>query len=772
MNTSAWRALAILCSLFFLGGCSTLVERHVTANQELIASCEALSSKAPPAPESLKDYLLALEMRAWPALASCPAAAIELEIGWSQPQAATGRVLVRGVGPLLAAKDTRVLATLATSPPGSTVTIGGHTYSGVRFLDPVQPGSREGVLKSARPAPVSLSAGGTVLSQEVPGGVSLIACGLAQGMPADPIAFPQLEALRSAISKVETRSEAAGQSWAEFRKFVRARESELRSDNRNVTYREWLFGTQGTRLMALWYAFEDDLRQLASAVEALDEEARKPQVASAWPALQENLLAFVANTRITLRKARTAIMDEGQILRDYAKARITENFALKYLNLVDRSLIPLERGFDKVDEQAYGLGSVAVFLGGNPFTDALSKSYVRFRSKLCEGGTRCATIWEEWDTAVARASCKRLNEPVDGTQAGMMMQYVYRFYARVGTGEHKVGPEAGVMFVQAKDLRDAHANAAALAPAARGEAPGQKESQLTQHALAEWTVRNELLARDVREQLRGAAPAMRAAWVASAPDESQVEAQAMLQAATQVVETWGQAAEGKASFAESMKVQNNITVSQQVAVKVVNQQTVINNMRIEATAPAAPRVRIAPGAVQVNVPITTVPAAKPDVPAPPQSGFCAGTDSARCTDFPTGFRWTISDYDPGSSTPAGKFSQSEYGTIAALVRQVGLAFPQRRVRIEVHGFASREPFRCEALLSVAARAEPRDRDHVPPCTANGNVGLSYLRAAHVRGELMGRLGSGGPGIAPPFPHGDLVQPSSRKVEVRVFADPA
>ncbi|HYE39874.1 MAG TPA: hypothetical protein VEB23_08075, partial [Ramlibacter sp.] len=455
-----------------------------------------------------------------------------------------------------------------------------------------------------------------------------------------------------------------------------------------------------------------------------------------------------------------------------AKARITENFALKYLNLVDRSLIPLERGFEKVDEQAYGLGSVAVFLGGNPFTDTLSKSYVSFRSKLCKGGSPCDMIWKEWDRAVARASCKRLDEPADGTQAGVMMQYVYRFYARIGTGEHTVPPGAGGNLpVQASSQHDARANTSALPLEARGEAPGQKESQLTQHALAEWTVRNELLAREVREQLRGVAPAARGALAAPVPDEAQVEAQAMVQAATQVVDTWGQAEEGKATFAESMKVQNNITVSQQVAVKVVNQQTVINNMRIEATAPAAPRVRIAPGAVQVNVPITTLPAARPDVPAQPQSRFCAGAAPARCTDFPSGFRWTIPDYDPGSSTPSTAFSQSEYGTIAALVRQVGHAFPRRRVRIEVHGYASREPFRCEALRSVSARAEPRDRDHIPPCIANGNVGLSYLRAAHVRGELMGRLGSGEFGIAPPFPHGDLVQPSSRKVEVRVFVDP-
>lgn len=770
MRFAVWRPVAALAlALPFLAGCSTLLEQHLETNQELVASCEKLSAKPPPGPIDTDEFLRALETRVWPTLASCPAASVQLVVDWDGPAPSRGTLVLQGLAPLLARKEALLSAELAGG--NSTLEIGKARYAHVRVIEGPATGRRKGKLVSARPVPVPVTfPDGADVSEDAAAGMSLIACGLAQGLPEDPGRLgDKFEPVRESIAAVDAASDAAGSRWREFRKELKAQKAAIGDKPQAKTYREWIFSGKVDKLLARWVELETSLAELEQAVDTLQQRVHEAPTAAAWHDLRVDMLAFAENSRTVLRQARHALFDEARIRRDHAKGQIAENFALKYLNLLDRSLVPLERGFDNLDEKAYGLGSAAVFFSGNPISKRLGKSYLEVKARLCTG-PRCSSLWGEFDEAVGRASCKRLDEPVDHAQSSMLMQYVYRFYALVGAGDLPApAPTGAVAIVQAgpEALLRAQAQAPAASEAVLGRGAGQQKGQQVQHALAEWSVRRELLVRDIREQLRDPQAGKAAAALVLRPqDEAAIEAQATAQAADQVVDAWALVGPQKDRFSATMQVQNNIAVSQQVAVKVVNQQSVVNNLRVR---PAATRVSIEPGAIQVNVPFTTV---GPQPPAPRQ--FCSGAAPGNCRELPTGFQWTVPEFAPRSAVPPA--TGADYDAVAGLVRQVEQAYPGRAVHVEVHGFASREPYACPALpAGQGVDREGQWRDYAPSCQAAGsaNPRLSFDRALHVWSQLKARIPSGGRlHFAPPLARGAFEPSPERKVEVRVFADPA
>lgn len=769
MRSRRWRlcsALAWLCP-FWLGGCSTLLEQHLTANQELVANCETLAAEPPPAPASLVEYLQTLESRAWPTLGNCPAAASQLQVVWSDAQ--PGKVLVRGLTPIAA-------------PAGSTVTVdaqkrhlvlGRAEFQNVQVIDGPTSGTRTGQLKSVE----------LVLPPGESTAESLVACGLAQTAGSDGAALAASEkAVRDAVRDVDARARHVSVSWQGFRKSLDPRRLEVKPAHQ--TYREWLF--QGDQVLTTWLAFQSGLDDLLRALDVLETAVRAVPAESARRDFHADLLAFAANARVALRKAKTIALDEGKVLRDYAKGRVTENVAHKYLNALDRALLPLERGFGHLDEKAYGLGTATLFASNGQIDKLLYQSYDRVQQSLCKD--KCPAMKAQFDRAVGRAACKRLDEPREATRSDMMMQYVYRLYARIGAKEVERARGAGTTSSKAAAQGAAEEVALLVHARAKGSAAPQvpgaaqdagterlqlSEDQLVQHALAEWTVRGEMLGRDLKDQIRPlpvtpgrVAPALPATVVAPPPDESEVEAHATAQAAGQIAEAWArfQTEGGSQDFAREMKVQNTVAVSQQVSVRIVNQQSVVNNLRVE---PAASQVRFESGAIQVHVPA-------PATGAPPSSPqFCAGSGLARCLDMPSGFQWTLPGFELRSATAMAM--PEDYARVAALVAQVQRAYPDRRVRIEVHGFASKEPYECPALRSIStAGAERQFKDFAPPCDGPGNANprLSFDRAAHVWHQLHSRIpATQRLHFAPPLARGAFEDPAARKVEVRVFAEP-
>jgi hypothetical protein len=240
------------------------------------------------------------------------------------------------------------------------------------------------------------------------------------------------------------------------------------------------------------------------------------------------------------------------------------------------------------------------------------------------------------------------------------------------------------------------------------------------------------------------------------------------------VEAWAKAPkEGVATaFENHLGVQNNIAVSQQVSVQVVNQQSVINNIRFDSASStghpdrgSVGRVRFDPAVIRVNVP-TQQPAAV---------SSCAGADLGRCGDINNGFRWRIGGFDLGSDAlPAGATDEIDH--VRVQIERLLAGRPGLPLTVEVHGFASPEPFRCDSLQSrgrgksdVAGQGA-----YAPACNgaASANPQLSFQRATEVWKRLKMRVPAQ-PRLhfAPPFAHGDSDPASGRIVEVRVFASP-
>lgn len=697
--------VALLMMLSLLAGCSTFKDQ-VAASRQLTQDCAALSGMPAPAPESVDEYVAALQARVWPSLSTCP---------------------------ILAGSWT----------PGA------------------------------------------------PGATPLLACGLRQKFFSQTQAATAIELapVRTAAANVEKAAGAVQTAWTVFSAALRAgvapKPGEAGATKKpSQSYAAWLNERQG--VVVAWSMFDKALRDLVTEVDALERATRAVSLSPASAAAQAELLAYAANARASIAKARTAFFDETAVARQYLTGKISENFATRYLTTLDRSFVPLERGFERFDEKAYGLGTLLSATASTTIDKALYDSYQAVAQSLCgkqckptlpeshkrsdpDGIRKLDPIVQELVLAVGRDACKRMDAPVEATRAPMLMQYAYRFHVRMAADTYREtsGPQA--------DPDTGKSGAASALESSAGKEVVVLRQQ-TQHALAEWTLRDALLVQDLSDQIARALPGaagVPASVLAPRVSEAGIEAQARAIAAERIAEGWAQAGattEGDraARFTATMTVQNNISVSQQVAVHVVNQQSVVNNIRIDAPAPApaateAGRIRFDPAVIQVNLPAREASA----------ESVCERGANA-CVDLADGFRWTIGGYGLGAALPPDSARAEIHGVLRHLARAQQI-HPQRRLRVEVHGFASDEVFSCATARRAASGLPHVAAAYAPACddaAGNANPLLSFLRARHVWNELRSQVPAGSPvHFAPPMAQGDFLPASARAVEVRVFAVP-
>lgn len=698
--------VALLMMLSLLAGCSTFKDQ-VAASRQLTQDCAALSGMAAPAPESVEEYVGALQARVWPSLSTCPI----LKDSWA---------------------------------PGGT------------------------------------------------GPTPLLACGLRQKFfsqthfsQTQTATVKELAPVRTAAANVETAAGAVQTAWndlgAALAPVARAEKAGV-TKGPSQTYGAWLRGREGVAVA--WSKLDEALRNLVAQVDALESATRAVSLSPSSAAAQAELLAYAANARASIAKARTAFFDETGVARQYLTGKISENFATRYLTTLDRSLVPLERGFERFDEKAYGLGTLLSATASNTIDEALYDSYKAVAQSLCgkqceptlpeshkrsdpDGIRKLDPIVRELVLAVGRDACKRMDAPVEATRAPMLMQYAYRFHVRMAADTYREmsGPQA--------DPDTSKSGAASALESSAGKEVVVLRQQ-TQHAVAEWTLRDALLVQDLSDQIARALPGaagVPTSVLAARVSESGIEAQARAIAAERITEGWAQAGattdgDRAARFTATMTVQNNISVSQQVAVHVVNQQSVVNNIRIDAPAPAAAeagRIRFDPAVIQVNLPGREA-SAEP---------VCERGAHA-CVDLADGFRWTIGGYGLGAALPPDSARAELQGVLRHLSRAQQI-HPQRRLRVEVHGFASDEVFSCATARRAASGKPHVAAAYAPACddaAGNANPLLSFLRARHVWNELRSQVPAGAPvHFAPPMAQGDFLPASARAVEVRVFAVP-
>lgn len=791
---------------FALAGCSSLIEKHFVASQKLVEDCAKLSGSDSSTPSgSLAEFLAVLESRAWPQMASCQTTAVQLEISFEPPTDSKDSeisVLIEGLAPLWPRKGEPLRLTY--NQPGVPQTV---SFDSVDSSDGSKRKLEYSILQplgSAKDLPLYLN--GKLKSDPalVPlwnkdnnsRSASLLSCGLIQNVVAHVHLGSQEQAASEVFIKIagfESTSRSSAESWTKLKQSLKIGAD--KKQDKQQTYAA-LLEARNERFNE-WAIFQQRLDALLISADELEKSLRSKALPPTFADFQIGMLGFVANVRATIGKSKLALVDQGQFARDLARGQLTENFARRYLNVIDRSLSPLERAFDRFDEKVLGFGTVATLGLEHNIDEALSGSYKQFENNLCTSKGHeaevCKSRIRDFDIAVGRAACKRMDQPVAETRSPWLMQYVYRFYTGI----------AAEALSKKMPLNQATDTASASAETIR-------ESQLAQHALAEWTVRGEMIAQDLKEQSRSSSassavdrtkPSVAPNISARMPDENQVEERATALAATQIVDAWTRrdatSGDNASSFARQMTFSNNIALSQHLAVQMVNQQTVVNSINLDARQYVANPVqrtasplRLETGPIQVNIPTVTLQLstahteglAKPKFVLPP--GLCTSIGPVICAELVDGFEWTL-PYAKAETNPIQNFADNLSAFVGA-VERLKEAKPLGKIRIEVQGYASREPYTCSAMMAAGKlnpkqmktrkEAAPDISDLAPPCDRKGdaNPRLSFERAKYIREQLIQdfRLRTvKGIQFAPPLANGEFADPMERKVVVRALAIP-